>query len=58
MGPGVRKFERDLLQNHTENRGDVSSRHYDRWEYLPEKRAAIAKWEAWVAVKLRARGRE
>lgn len=47
---GLSKFERDLLQNHTEG-SDVSSRHYDRWSYMPEKRAAVAKWEAWVAAK-------
>lgn len=43
---GLTKQERDLLQNHVE--GDVSSRHYDRWQYLPEKRAAVTKWEAWL----------
>ena len=47
---GLSKFERDLLQNHTEG-SDVSSRHYDRWSYIPEKRAAVAKWEAWVNEK-------
>lgn len=48
---GLTKQERDLLQNHTEGE-DVSSRHYDRWHALPEKRAALAKWEAWLAKKL------
>lgn len=43
---GLTKQERDLLQNHA--RHDVSSRHYDRYEYMPEKRAAIDKWEIWV----------
>lgn len=43
---GLTKVERDLLQNHTE--ADVSSRHYDRYEYLTEKRAAVLKWEAWL----------
>lgn len=47
---GLSKFERDLLQNHTEG-SDVSSRHYDRWSYMPEKLAAVIKWEAWVAEK-------
>lgn len=46
---GLTKVERDLLQNHTE--GDVSSRHYDRWSYMPEKRAAVEKWQAWVEKK-------
>lgn len=44
---GLTKEERDLLQNHAKQ--DVSSRHYDRWEYMPEKRAAVAKWEAWLS---------
>lgn len=43
---GLTKAERDMLQNHS--RSDVSSRHYDRWEYMPEKRAAVVKWEAWL----------
>jgi hypothetical protein len=34
---------RDRLQNHAQ-RGDVSSRHYDKYDYLPERRAAMAKW--------------
>lgn len=49
---GLTKQERDWLQNHTE--GDVSSRHYDRWQYMPEKRAAVAKWEAWLDAQLKA----
>lgn len=49
---GLTKVERDLLQNHTE--GDVSSRHYDRYEYLTEKRQAVAKWEAWLQQKVSA----
>lgn len=44
---GLTKVERDLLQNHTEG-SDVSSRHYDRYLYMAEKRAAVAKWEAWL----------
>lgn len=47
---GLTKTERDLLQNHTE--GDVSSRHYDRYEYLPEKRLAVEKWESWLQQKV------
>jgi hypothetical protein len=27
--------------------GDISSRHYDRYDYLEEKRAAMDKWEKW-----------
>ncbi len=36
---GISKFTRDVLQNHA--RDDVSSRHYDRYGYLTEKRAAL-----------------
>lgn len=43
---GISKEHRDLLQNHAKN--DVSSKHYDRYEYLPEKRAAMARWSDWV----------
>lgn len=39
---GLSKDIRDRLQNHAEN--DVSSRHYDRYEYLAEKRAAVKTW--------------
>lgn len=42
---GISKTDRDRLQNHAQ--GDISSRHYDRYDYLEEKRAAMAKWEAW-----------
>ena len=48
---GLSKQERDRLQNHSA--GDVSSRHYDRWEYLPEKRAAVARWEDWLHQQVR-----
>lgn len=39
------KDERDRLQNH--QGGDVSSRHYDRYDYLDEKRAAMDRWSEW-----------
>jgi len=42
---GITKSDRDRLQNHAH--GDISSRHYDRYDYLEEKRAAMAKWEQW-----------
>lgn len=42
---GVSKTDRDRVQNHSS--GDVSSRHYDRYDYLPEKRAALERWESW-----------
>ncbi|MGO4287673.1 tyrosine-type recombinase/integrase, partial [Bosea sp. TAB14] len=43
---GVSKEIRDRLQNHTLQ--DVSSKSYDRWNYMPEKRAAMKKWNAFV----------
>lgn len=42
---GISKDDRDRLQNH--RKGDVSSRHYDRYEYLKEKRAAMEVWSYW-----------
>ena len=41
---GISKDIRDRLQNHALN--DVSSKHYDRYSYLPEKRIALEAWEA------------
>lgn len=43
---GLTKSERDLLQNHA--RTDVSSRHYDRYEYMAEKKEAVEKWDKWL----------
>jgi integrase len=40
---GVSKELRDRIQNHS--MADVSSRHYDKYSYLPEKRAALLRWE-------------
>lgn len=42
---GISKDDRDRLQNH--KRSDVSSKHYDRYEYLNEKRAAVEIWARW-----------
>jgi len=47
---GVPKEIRDRLQNHAMH--DVSSRHYDRWSYMPEKRAGMAKWDKFVRAML------
>jgi integrase len=47
---GVSKEMRDMLQNH--RKSDVSSRHYDRYDGLAEKRAAIAKWAAYLDLVL------
>jgi integrase len=40
---GVSKDIRDRLQNHSLT--DVSSKHYDRYDYLKEKRAVMKFWE-------------
>lgn len=39
---GIDKSIRDRVQNHALS--DVGSRHYDRFAYLPEKRAALDRW--------------
>lgn len=41
---GIDKSIRDRIQNHALN--DVSSKHYDRYDYLTEKRRALEKWES------------
>ncbi|UJW73564.1 tyrosine-type recombinase/integrase [Rhizobium sp. SL42] len=43
---GVTKEIRDRLQNHALH--DVSSKNYDRWNYMPEKRAGMKKWDKFV----------
>ncbi|MCK1705214.1 tyrosine-type recombinase/integrase [Bradyrhizobium sp. 146] len=47
---GVSKEIRDRLQNHALQ--DVSSKNYDRWHYMPEKRAGMAKWNKFVRAML------
>ncbi len=47
---GLSKEIRDRLQNHTLQ--DISSKSYDRWNYMPEKRAAMKKWNAFVQTML------
>ncbi|WP_421699708.1 tyrosine-type recombinase/integrase [Ancylobacter sp.] len=47
---GVTKEIRDRLQNHALQ--DVSSRHYDRWNYMVEKRAGMDKWDKFVRTML------
>lgn len=44
---GISKELRDRLQNHMKA-NDVSTKHYDRYDYLPEKRAAMEVWDAFV----------
>jgi integrase len=43
---GITKEIRDRLQNHAKS--DISSRHYDRYDYLAEKRSAMTVWEAYL----------
>jgi hypothetical protein len=47
---GLSKEIRDRLQNHTLQ--DISSKSYDRWNYMPEKRAAMKKWNSFVQAML------
>jgi integrase len=47
---GLSKDIRDRLQNHALS--DVSSRHYDRYDYLTEKREAMAQWAAVLAERV------
>jgi integrase len=44
---GLSKEERDRLQNHAPR--DVSSVHYDRYDYLKEKRSAMERWCEWFS---------
>lgn len=43
---GIRKEDRDKFQNHAMT--DVSSRHYDRYDYLAEKRQVMAVWDVYL----------
>lgn len=43
---GISKDVRCQIQSH--GLGDIESRHYDRYEYLAEKRDALIKWEAYL----------
>jgi integrase len=43
---GIDRFTRDLIQQHA--RTDTGSKHYDRYDYLPQMREAMGKWEAWL----------
>jgi integrase len=47
---GLSKEIRDRIQNHTLQ--DVSSKSYDRWNYMPEKRVAMKKWNTFVQAML------
>jgi integrase len=47
---GVSKEIRDRIQNHALH--DVSSKSYDRWNYMPEKREGTKKWDQFVRAML------
>jgi len=53
---GVPKEIRDRLQNHTLQ--DVSSKSYDRWNYMREKRAGMKKWDKFVMTLLTRKQRQ
>ena len=44
---GLSKEIRDRIQNHATH--DVSDKHYDRYDYWPEKTKAMKTWERWLA---------
>lgn len=43
---GLDKQLRDRIQGHAFN--DVSAKHYDRYDYLREKREGLERWAAWL----------
>ncbi|WP_043309530.1 integrase family protein [Pseudomonas sp. ML96] len=43
---GLSKELRDRIQGHAFN--DVSSKHYDRYDYLKEKREGLRLWSTWL----------
>jgi integrase len=47
---GVSKEIRNRIQNHALQ--DVSSKNYDRWNYMREKRVGMAKWDKFVRAML------
>ena len=49
---GVSKEVRDRLQNHALK--DVSTKHYDRYDYLAEKREGMKVWNDYLRLILRA----
>ena len=53
---GLTKEIRDRLQNHS--LFDVSSRHYDRYNYLEEKREAMDIWDKFVSEMLASNPRQ
>lgn len=43
---GIDRFTRDLIQQHAKH--DTGSKNYDRADYLPQMREAMAKWSVWL----------
>ena len=43
---GIDKINRDILQQH--NKFDVSSVHYDMYDYMKEKSKSIEVWEKFI----------
>lgn len=43
---GIDRFMRDIIQQHAQT--DTGSKHYDRFDYLPQMREAMKKWEIWL----------
>lgn len=43
---GISKETRDRIQGHAFN--DVSSKHYDRYDYFKEKREGLRVWATWL----------
>lgn len=52
---GIEKLVRDKLMNHAMT--DVSSKHYDRYDYLPEKRRAVMVWDNFLEKTLKPKGK-
>ncbi len=47
---GISKEIRDRIQGHAFS--DVSSKHYDRYDYFKEKKAALDVWAAWLTTEV------
>jgi len=47
---GLSKEIRDRIQNHAAQ--DVSSRHYDKFDYQREKKIALQQWESYLFAQL------
>ena len=43
---GISKADRDRYHGHALT--DVSSRHYDRHDYMDEKREVVSRWEIYL----------